>query len=80
MWLLPQGLVNGICAPAHGDHAVWAVYVALASASGPDGRGCHHTWRATARLVPDMSILLFGRLEPYRWVVEQVGRFLAQPG
>ena len=57
MWLLPQGLVNDSSAPAHEDHVVWAVYVALALASGRDGRGCHHTLRATARLVPDMLLL-----------------------
>ena len=49
--------MNDSSAPAHEDHVVWAVYVALASASGPDGRGCHHTLRATARLVPDMLLL-----------------------
>ena len=80
MWLLPQGLVNGICAPAHGDRAVWAVYVALASASGPDGRGCQHTWRATARLVPDMLLLRFGRFGTILVVVVRVGRLVAQPG
>ena len=48
MWLLPQGLVNDMSAPAHEDRAVWAVNVALALASGSDGRGCHHTLRATA--------------------------------
>ena len=57
MWLLPQGLVNDMSAPAHEDRAVWAVNVALALASGRDGRGCHHTLRATARLVPDMLLL-----------------------
>ena len=59
MWLLPQGLVNDSSAPAHEDHVVWAVNVALALASGRDGRGCHHTLRATARLVPDMLLLRY---------------------
>ena len=59
MWLLPQGLVNYMSAPAHEDRAVWAVNVALALASGRDGRGCHHTLRATARLVPDMLLLRY---------------------
>ena len=59
MWLLPQGLVNDMSAPAHEDRVVWAVSVALALASGRDGRGCHHTLRATARLVPDMLLLRY---------------------
>ena len=53
-------------APAHEDRVVWAVNVALALAPGRDGRGCL-TLRATARLVPDMLLLWFGRLESYRW-------------
>ena len=80
MWLLPQGLVNEMSAPAHEDRAVWAVNVALALASGRDGRGCHHTLRATARLVPDMLLLRFGRFRTILVVVERVGRLVAQPG
>ena len=79
MWLLPQGLVNEMSAPAHEDRAVWAMTVALASASGRDSRRCHHTLRATARLVPDMSLLRFGRLEPYRWWLGE-WVVVAQPG
>ena len=57
--LLPQGLVNNSSAPAHEDHVVWAVSVALALASGRDGRICYHMSRATARLVPDMLLLRY---------------------
>jgi len=67
-------------APAHEDRAVWVVNVALASASGRDGRGCHHTLRATARLVPNMLWLSFGRFGTILVVVERVGRLVAQPG
>ena len=59
MWLLLQGLVNDSSAPAHKDHVVWAVSVALALASGRGGRVCYHTLRATARLVPDMLLLRY---------------------
>ena len=59
MWLLPQGLVNDSSAPAHEDHVLWAVNVALALASGRGGRGCYHTLRATARRVPDMLLLRY---------------------
>ena len=68
MWLLPQGLVNDMSAPAHEDRAVWAVNVALALALGRDGRGCHHTLRATARLVPDMLLLRYVTLRMLRYV------------
>jgi len=80
MWLLPQGLVNDSSAPAHEDHVVWAVSVALALASGRGGRVCYHTLRATARLVPDMLLLRFGRFGTILVVVERVGRLVAQPG
>ena len=80
MWLLPHGLVNEMSAPAHEDRAGWAMTVALALASGRDGRGCRHTLRATARLVPDMLLLRFGRFGTILVVVERVGRLVAQPG
>ena len=47
-------------APANEDRALWAMNVALALTSGSDGRGCYHTLRATARLVPDMLLLRLG--------------------
>ena len=46
-------------AHANEDRALWAMNVALALTSGSDGRGCYHTLRATARLVPDMLLLLY---------------------
>ena len=79
-WLLPRGLVDDINAPAHKDRAVWVVSVALALASGRDGRGCDHTLRAIARLVPNMLYLRFGRCGTILVVVERVGRLVAQPG
>ena len=67
-------------APANEDRALWAMNVALALTSGSDGRGCYHTLRATARLVPDMLLLRFGRFGTILVVVERVGRLVAQPG
>ena len=48
--------------------------------AGSDGRGCYHRLRATARLVPDMLLLRFGRFGTILVVVERVGRLMAQPG
>ena len=56
------------------------MHVALALASGSDGRGCYHRLRATARLVPDMLLLRFGRFGIILVLVERVGRLMAQPG
>ena len=67
-------------APANEDRALWAMNVALALASGSGGRGCHHKLRATARLVPDMLLLRFGRFGTILEVVERVGHLMAQPG
>ena len=50
----------------------------LALASGRYGRGCHHTLRATARLVPDMLLLRFGRFGTILVVVERVGRLVCR--